>query len=167
MADALAEARRAVSRLTRLLVMRGAGLLLLLATIAVLIALVSYDPGDASLNNANGEEVYNFLGPMGATAADLLLQTFGFAAIAFLAPPAVWGTRALLGRSLRHAVARAFAWPLSTILLAAGLGILPRPDYLPAGAGGTIEIAVAALSTMWVRSIIRNGSAGRCRQFCS
>jgi len=147
MADALAEARRAVGRLTRLLVMRGAGLLLLLATIAVLISLVSYDPGDASLNNANGEQVYNFLGPMGATAADLLLQTFGFAAIAFLAPPAVWGTRALLGRSLHHAVARAFAWPLSTILLAAGLGILPRPGFLPAGAGGTIGIAVAALSS--------------------
>jgi S-DNA-T family DNA segregation ATPase FtsK/SpoIIIE len=147
MADALAEARRAVSWLTRLLVMRGAGLLLLLATIAVLIALVSYDSGDASLNNANGEVVYNFLGPMGATAADLLLQTFGFAAIAFLAPPAVWGTRALLGRSLRHAVARAFAWPLGTILLAAGLGILPRPEYLPAGAGGMIGIAVAALSS--------------------
>ncbi|MGC9953738.1 MAG: DNA translocase FtsK 4TM domain-containing protein [Rhizomicrobium sp.] len=126
--------------------MRGAGLLVLLATFAVLIALLSYDSGDASLNNANGDEVSNFLGPIGATAADLLLQAFGFAAIAFLAPPAVWGTRALMGRTLRHAVMRAFAWPLGTVLLAAGLGILPRPESLPAGAGGMIGIAVVALS---------------------
>ena len=147
MADALADARRALGRLTRLLVMRGAGLLVLLATLAVLIALLSYDSGDASLNNANGDEISNLLGPIGATAADLLLQAFGFAAIAFLAPLAVWGTRALLGRSLRHAVARAFAWPLGTVLLAAGLGILPRPESLPAGAGGMIGIAVAALSS--------------------
>jgi S-DNA-T family DNA segregation ATPase FtsK/SpoIIIE len=146
MADALADARRALGRLSRLLVMRGAGLLVLLATFAVLIALLSYDSGDASLNNANGDEVSNFLGPIGATAADLLLQAFGFAAIAFLAPPAVWGTRALMGRTLRHAVMRAFAWPLGTVLLAAGLGILPRPESLPAGAGGMIGIAVVALS---------------------
>jgi S-DNA-T family DNA segregation ATPase FtsK/SpoIIIE len=58
----------------------------------------------------------------------------------------VWGTRALMGRSLRHALARVFAWPLGTIFLAAGLGILPRPLSLPAGAGGMIGIAVAGLS---------------------
>jgi S-DNA-T family DNA segregation ATPase FtsK/SpoIIIE len=145
MADALADARRALARLSRLLVMRGAGLLVLLATIAVLIALISYDSGDASLNNANGDEIANLLGPMGATAADLLLQAFGFAAIAFLAPPAVWGTRALMGRSLPHAVARAFAWPLATIFLATGLGLLQAPS-LPAGAGGMVGIAAATLS---------------------
>jgi S-DNA-T family DNA segregation ATPase FtsK/SpoIIIE len=144
--DALDEARQALGRLSRLLVMRGAGLLVLLATIAVLIALVSYDSGDASLNNAAGGEVSNLLGPVGAVAADLLLQLFGFAALAFAIPLIVWGTRALLGRTLRHALARAFAWLLGTVLLAAGLGILPPPQSLPAGAGGMIGIAVAALS---------------------
>jgi len=146
MNDALADARRALGRLSRLLIMRAAGALVILGTLAVFAALVSYDSGDASLNNATGGEVSNLLGPVGATAADLLLQAFGFAALAFLIPPAVWGTRALLGRSLHHAVARVFAWPLGTILLAAGLGILPRPETLPAGAGGMIGIAVAALS---------------------
>ncbi len=146
MADAMADARRALARLGRLLVMRGAGLLVLLSVIAVLLALISYDSGDASLNNANGEEVANLLGPMGATAADLLLQAFGFAALAFLAPPAVWGMRAVMGRSLPQAVARAFVWPLGTIFLAAGLGLLHPPQSLPAGAGGMIGIATAALS---------------------
>ena len=131
MADALDDARRALSRLSRLLVMRGAGLLVLLATSAALIALLSYDSGDASLNNATGDEVSNLLGPIGATAADLLLQAFGFASIAFLAPLAVWGTRALMGQTMRHAVARAFAWPLGTVLLAAGLGTRLRPLTTP------------------------------------
>jgi S-DNA-T family DNA segregation ATPase FtsK/SpoIIIE len=146
MADALVDARRALDRLSRLLVMRGAGLVVLLATFAVLLALVSYDSGDASLNNAAGGEVSNLLGPVGAVAADLLLQLFGFAALAFAIPLIVWGTRALLGRTLRQALARAFAWLLGTVLLAAGLGVLPPPQSLPAGAGGVIGIAVAALS---------------------
>ena len=89
MADAFDDARHALARLSRLVIMRGAGLVVLLATIAALIALVSYDSGDASLNIASGEEISNLLGPLGATAADLLLQAFGFAAIAFLAPPHV------------------------------------------------------------------------------
>jgi len=146
MAEKLADARRGLSRLLRVAAMRGAGLLVLLAAAAVLVALVSYDPGDASLNNATDREVFNLMGPVGATAADLLLQFFGFAALAFLAPPIVWGTRALMGRSLSYAVLRAFAWPLGTMFMAAGLGILPRPEGLPAGAGGLIGLAGSALA---------------------
>jgi S-DNA-T family DNA segregation ATPase FtsK/SpoIIIE len=146
MADAMAEARRAVGRLLRLLVMRGAGALVLFCVAALAVALASYDPGDGSLNNATGREVTNWLGPIGATAADLLLQAFGFAVLAFLVPPFVWGLRALLGKSLDHAVARAFAWPIATIMLAVGLGVLPRDVFLPAGSGGMIGIAAASFA---------------------
>jgi DNA segregation ATPase FtsK/SpoIIIE, S-DNA-T family len=153
MADAMADARHALRRLTQILVLRGAGLLVLGATAAALLALLSYDSGDASLNNASSGDVANLLGPFGATAADLLFQFFGFGALAFLLPPAVWGTRALMGWTLRYAVPRAFAWPAGTILLAAGLGILPRPEGLPAGAGGLIGIAAASIAarfgTLW------------------
>jgi S-DNA-T family DNA segregation ATPase FtsK/SpoIIIE len=144
--EALDDARSALGRLVCLLAVRGAGALVLAGAIAALAALASYHPSDASPNNATGGAVANWLGPFGATAADLLLQAFGWAALAFLIPPAVWGARAMMGRSLRYAVARSFAWPLGTILLAAGLGILPRLDGMPAGAGGLIGIAVAALS---------------------
>jgi len=146
LAEGLAEARRALARLTRIALMRGAGLLVLLSAAAVLIAFISYNPNDASPNNATGREVTNVMGPFGAYAADILLQFFGFAALAFLAPLIVWGTRALLGWPLRYAVLRAFAWPLGTVFLAAGLGILPRPEGLPAGAGGLIGIACASLA---------------------
>ena len=146
MADALADARRSLARLIQMLIMRGAGILLFLCATAALLALVSYDSRDASLNNATGVEPSNLLGGLGATAADLLLQAFGIAAIAALAPPMVWGLRALRGRHLSHTMGRAFAWPLGTVLFAAGLGIFPAPLNLPAGTGGLIGIAAAALS---------------------
>jgi S-DNA-T family DNA segregation ATPase FtsK/SpoIIIE len=146
MADALADARRSLARLLQLMIMRGAGVVLFLSTAAALIAVLSYDSRDASLNNATGVEPSNLLGGLGATAADLLLQAFGIAAIAALAPPMVWGVRALMGRNLSHTMGRAFAWPLGTVLFAAGLGVFPAPLALPAGTGGLIGIAATSLS---------------------
>jgi S-DNA-T family DNA segregation ATPase FtsK/SpoIIIE len=123
MSDALADAKQAVNRLSRILALRGAGLALVLAAGAALLALLSYSSSDASLNNANGRDVANWLGPLGAVAADLLLQLFGLAAIAFLAPLFVWGARALRGKSVKHAMWRLVAWPLGTMTVAAGFGL--------------------------------------------
>src|ERR1051326_7447949 len=81
--DALAEARRAVARAIRIALLRGAGLLVFLSACAGLVALATFSPGDASLNNATIREPSNWLGGFGATAADLLLQTFGIAALTF------------------------------------------------------------------------------------
>jgi len=146
MSDALTDAKLAMNRLVRMLAMRGAGLALVLAAFMALLALVSYSADDASLNNANLREVSNWLGPLGAVAADLLLQIFGLAALAFLAPLFVWGARALRGKSLKYAMWRLLAWPLGTVTVAAGLGLLPAPTTLPAGVGGMIGIAASGLS---------------------
>ena len=146
MSDALADAKWAVNRLTRMVALRGAGLTLFLAAAAALIALVTYASDDASLNNANVRDVANWLGPLGAVAADLMLQIFGLAATAFLAPLFVWGARALRGKSLKYAMWRLVAWPLGTATVAAGLGLFPQPATLPAGAGGMIGIAASGLS---------------------
>ena len=146
MSDALADAKQAVNRLSRILLLRGAGLALVLAAAAALLALLSYSSSDASLNNANTRDVANWLGPLGAVAADLQLQIFGIAAVAFLAPLFVWGTRALRGKSVRHAMWRLAAWPLGTITVAAGFGLLPQATSLPAGYGGMIGIAASGLS---------------------
>src|SRR5665213_4223332 len=126
--DALADARRSMARLMNIAAMRGAGGLLFLGSVAALIALATYHAGDASLNSATGHEPLNLLGGLGATAADLLLQTFGIAALAVLAPPALWGIRALTGKHLSYAIWRAFAWPLGTLFISAGLGVIPGPD---------------------------------------
>ena len=146
MSDALADAKRAMNRLTRMVALRGAGLALVLSAFAALIALASSSSSDASLNNANVNDVGNWLGPLGAVAADLMLQIFGIAALAFLAPQFVWGGRALRGKSIKYAMWRLVAWPLGTITVAAGLGLFPQPATLPAGAGGMIGIAAHGLS---------------------
>src|SRR4051812_33080614 len=90
-ADALADARRAVARALRIALVRGAGALVFVAAGAGLVALATFSPDDASLNNATGREPSNWLGGLGATAAGLLLQTFGIGSLVFLAPPAIWG----------------------------------------------------------------------------
>ena len=66
MSDALADARRALGRLTRVMALRGAGLLLFAAALAALVALISFHADDASFNNANARPVSNLLGPLGA-----------------------------------------------------------------------------------------------------
>jgi S-DNA-T family DNA segregation ATPase FtsK/SpoIIIE len=142
-ADALAEARRKVSHALRTTLLRGAGAIVFLAAVAGLVALATYSPHDASWNNATLREPSNLLGGLGATAADLLLQTFGIAALAFLAPPALWGVRAMSGKSLRYAIWRAAAWLPGTIFIAAAFGALPSLQALPAGAGGLTGIAAA------------------------
>ncbi len=144
--DALEEARTSFLHLTKILIFRGAGAVLLLGALGAFIALSSFNPHDVSLNNATGVPPSNLFGGVGATAADLLLQTFGFAALCALAPPAVWGARAFLGHGLNRAIWRATAWPLGTLFVAAGLGVFPAPVTLPAGTGGLIGIAAYGLS---------------------
>jgi len=146
MADALADARRSLVRLLHLVIVRGAGLLLLVSGLAALVALLSYDSGDASINNATGTAPANLLGGLGATAADILLQAFGLAAVFVLTPLLTWGFVAMRGRTLRRVFWRGFAWPMGTVLVAAGLGVFPALTSLPAGDGGLIGIAVTKLS---------------------
>jgi S-DNA-T family DNA segregation ATPase FtsK/SpoIIIE len=146
MSEALADARAALARLTAMAALRGAGLLLLGCAFAALVALATYSSDDASLNNANLRDVSNWLGPLGAVAADLLLQIFGIAALCCIAPLFTWGLRAMTGRTLKHALWRGVAWPLGAVTVAGGLGILPAPASLPAGVGGWIGIAAANLS---------------------
>ncbi len=138
LAESFDNARREVARLLKIVLNRGAGLLVLAAAAAVLVALMSYNPDDPSPNTATARQATNLLGPIGATAADILLQYFGFASLAFLAAPIGWGTRAMLGWRLDYAILRAIAWPIGTLAMAAGLGLVPGPVSFPAG--GTIGL---------------------------
>ena len=57
-----------------------AGLLLLLASALLLLALVSYRPADPSLDTAGAQTVHNWTGRLGASISDVLLQIEGAAA---------------------------------------------------------------------------------------
>lgn len=131
---------RSLGRWLRVAVVRFAGAVQLLCAGLVLLALVSYRAADPSMDNATGGAAANLLGLIGATAADIFLQYFGFAAYAFLLPLFAWGWRALRGRTLKHASWRLVAWLAGTVLLAVGLGALPALTSMPAGCGGVIGI---------------------------
>ncbi|HEY4115658.1 MAG TPA: DNA translocase FtsK 4TM domain-containing protein [Rhizomicrobium sp.] len=145
-ADAMAEARATLARATRTAIFRGTGALVFLIACCGLLALASYSAQDASLDNATGRDFANLFGGFGATAANLMLRSFGIASLAFLAPPAMWGARAMFGLPLSHALWRAAAWPFGTVFLAGGLGLLPQLSALPAGTGGMLGYGVIGLA---------------------
>ena len=146
MADRLDELQRAFAEFVATVAYRGAGAIVLLSCCAIVAALATYSPQDASLDNATGRAAANLLGGFGATGADLLLRSFGLAALALLAAPASWGAFALAGRHLRGAGWRAVLWPFGTIFTAAGLAIIPAPLSLPAANGGLIGLASAGVA---------------------
>ncbi len=126
-------------------------LLLALAGVAVGFALASYDPADPSFSTATARPTTNLVGPVGAHAADLLLQGFGWAgawpAMVLLA----WAGRLALRHALPlvswRAAAAVLAWPL----LAAAVSLLPLPAERPAsaGAGGVLgPLAATAASAV-------------------
>ena len=117
------------------------GLLLLLLAGALLLALLSYNVNDPSLNTATGSTVRNLMGYPGSVAADLLLQALGIASLMLVLVPAVWGWRVL-----RHRISG--LWWLRLLLLP--FAIL------------SFAIALAALGTTssWFLSVGLGGYAG-------
>jgi len=101
-------------------------------------SLLSWSIGDPSLNNATGEATSNWMGPWGATAADLALQSIGLAAIVLYVPLAAWGRHLTVNRIPASPWWRLLAWPASALALATGLSALPAPGNwpLPNGLGG-------------------------------
>src|SRR6266446_7994465 len=96
----------------------GLGALLVLASLLLLLALLTYDPGDASLDTAVAVPAQNYLGHNGAVIADLLIQSVGLAA--YLLPAALlgWAFRLMLQRPIRR-LGRRFALLLLALLLGA------------------------------------------------
>lgn len=140
-ADAMADARYTVLRILRAGLFRVVGILLFIFAVTGIIAVLSYHSADPSFNTATARDASNWLGRFGAIEADLLLQIFGLAALPFLIAPAIWGFRTALGRIMPFTVWRALAWPVGTILFAAGLGLFPAFNALPAGNGGLIGLS--------------------------
>ena len=107
------------------------GLVLFAVAAWLAVAILSYTPGDPSLNSAGNGEIGNFLGSGGAMAADLALQTFGLASLVPVVVLIAWGWRKVTKRGVS-------AWGLklafllaAMFLLAAGLNILSTPENWP------------------------------------
>jgi len=86
--------------LTRSLAMLWGGIIIL-AAIAIALALLSYDPQDASWNTATGvHSVHNWMGTAGSYGADTIRQFFGFSGFLVAVILAAWGWRIISDREL-------------------------------------------------------------------
>ncbi len=146
-----AESRRIASPALRALMSRRSaelgGLLLGLLGLAILVALISYDPRDPSLNTATSRRVGNIAGPGGAVLADILLQGFGLAGALPGVTMLAWSWRIVSHGGLGSFALRLAALLGAMPLLAAVLGSFPPPvAHWPvvAGLGGSIGQLIAS-----------------------
>ena len=114
----------------------------LCVTMAILaaLALLSYNPHDASFNvsapSGASRPTQNWIGPAGAYGADLLFQLFGFAAFLLPIAVAVLGWRWLRSRAIESQIATLIGYGLMLMSLPALLSLLPVWDIrgaIPAG----------------------------------
>ena len=112
---------------------------------ALVLALLSYSPLDPSFNTVTGRTTTNWMGPVGAHVADLLLQILGWPALVLALPFAIAGVRVAQGRDYRLRRA-AWAVPFGGALLAAAGGAIPLGGLTaPAGFGGVIGVGAGNL----------------------
>ncbi|HUA77848.1 MAG TPA: DNA translocase FtsK 4TM domain-containing protein [Acetobacteraceae bacterium] len=140
----------AIKALIRRRLAELSGLALGLAAIAFLLALVSYDPRDPSLDTASGAVPHNLAGPVGAWIADLLLQGFGLAAVfpglAMLAWAWRVASRLGLGRPGLRVAGAAIAVPAFAALLGAITAETASLAWpVAAGPGGAVGHVVGGI----------------------
>ena len=150
---AVAEARRFASPALRTLIRRRMaelfGLALAIGGMALVVALVSYDPRDPSLNTATPRHPTNLAGTPGAIAADLLLQGFGVAGILPGLALLAWAWRAASHRGPGSLPLRIAALLAALPTLGAVFAAIPGPHGARiawptvAGLGGAAGRAVA------------------------
>jgi len=114
---------------------KAAGVLLFAAAVAVLATVMSYAPGDPSLNSATDGGARNLLGTPGAYAADLLMQSYGLSSVLPALVLAAWGWRLFSNQPIARIGWRIAALVAALMLLAMGLSAAAPPDSWPLSTG--------------------------------
>jgi len=129
-----------------------AGLMLILISLAVLAALVSFDPLDRSWSVATAAPVKNFLGGLGAYFADAVLQFVGLAGALIVPITAAWGWRIAAEHRLPHPALKLLSAILAVFLGAAGMAGLPTAESWPfqIGMGGFVGDTVLGTVIGWL-----------------
>jgi len=120
---------------------------LVVASLLLLLSLISYDPYDVGHVAASGHRpVANFIGPVGAWIAFFTFQAFGLAAYGLMAVLAVIGATLLLGKELpwrgKLGAGILLLISLSCLLHVAGLERAQRALNLPDSAGGFLGLII-------------------------
>ncbi|UCH74943.1 MAG: DNA translocase FtsK [Rhodospirillales bacterium] len=119
----------------------GVGLALIATAIVVIVAMLTYDSSDPSLNTAGGRgSVNNLLGYPGAVVADLALQTLGLTAGLGAIIVGAWGYLLFRRGGLRQVWARFAVLSLVLLTGAVTFEAMPEPESWPlrAGLGGLV-----------------------------
>ncbi len=131
----LAQLRRRVAEL--------AAIACALAGLAIILALITYNPADPSFDTASFGPTTNLAGPAGAAFADIALQGFGLAgfipSIMLLAWGYQLGTRNRITRPKLRVVLAGLTMPLAAAALSLAVTVIPGPPVtwpVPAGLGG-------------------------------
>ncbi len=120
-----------VSDLVRQRLIDLAGISLSAFAALLLVALISFSPGDPSFNHATDAVPRNLLGVFGAGASDLMLHTLGLAVVLPVTAMGVWGWRIVTRLPLTVPWVRVAALTVASLLLAAALAALPVPGNWP------------------------------------
>ena len=107
------------------------------------VALLGHDPNDPSLNHATVGPVTNPLGYVGASIADLGLQTFGLAAWVPVLVLPLWGLRLILATPFDLSWLPVVALPLALLATAGWLATCPVPDSWPYWSGSAASSATS------------------------
>ncbi|WP_292071392.1 FtsK/SpoIIIE family DNA translocase [Brevundimonas sp. UBA7534] len=133
-------------------VVRFRGVLQALLATLLLVALVSWNPADASLNAASSLPTTNWLGANGALFADLFMQSLGLAAWPAALLLVAFGLARAIGdvlqQRLKPTPLKALAATGGVLSLSAALAALAAPAAWPlaAGLGGLWGDAVTGLA---------------------
>ncbi|HYM27154.1 MAG TPA: DNA translocase FtsK 4TM domain-containing protein, partial [Steroidobacteraceae bacterium] len=153
------EAPPKVSRFRHLF--EAMGLALLVATVLLALAMVSYDSADPSANMAVDAVPRNILGKDGAWLVDWLFRIFGIAAALVPVILLIWSVRLLLGRGLAWFWLRLLLALPATAAAALALAVLPTPAFWPLkkeGLGGLIGQLgwgeVAGVVAPWLLALV-------------
>ena len=118
-----------LSDLLRRRLVEGAGFVLTVVGLLLIVVLLTYDRSDPSWNTAVNPEanpdIRNILGIPGAWTADLLLQGFGIAGYMPGALLMAWGLRIMSHRGLSRVPLRAGLALATMLLAAAGFAGMP------------------------------------------
>ena len=130
------------------------GVILTVLIVCTVIALVTWSVDDPSLNHATGKPVANLLGRPGAIVADLMMQFFGLASLALLAPLGLIALRLLSARPLTRPRLRLAFFLIGALAAAALASALPTIGSwpLPVGLGGIIGDLLHALLNVLIPS---------------
>ncbi len=117
---------------------------LIVLSLLMTLALVSWQANDPSMTYARDGVPENWLGYWGASFSDLAMQFFGFSAMALLVPPFVWGCMRLTTRPVGNAKARWASWGGALLLLATAMACIPAGQGWPlyVGLGGVVGDAI-------------------------